>query len=341
MKSGMEINENLSRYSDLAFSTSLVLLVVALLMLTAELAGSRGRRAQARDNQRELLEVGSRSTAGPGPTAGPGDPGRVVGPERRPLGESLGRAGMLLVGVGTISLIASVVLRGLATSRFPWGNMYEFVNLTVLFCLTVGLIMLRREALRPLWVFVLIPVLILMTVSVVWLYAEAAPVVPALQSYWLPIHVSVVSLGSGVFLVAGVASLLFLLRLRYPGTAAERSEPSGWFARMVSNLPDARSLDSIAYKATIFGFPIFGFGVVFGAIWAEAAWGRFWGWDPKETVSFITWVIYAAYLHARATSGWRNTRAAWINIVGFAVTIFNLFFINMVVSGLHSYAGLN
>lgn len=337
MISDMEINENLSRYSDLAFSTSLVLLVVALLMLTAELAGSRGRRAQARDNERELLEVGSSVGSG-SPPIGTAVPGRIVTPEKRPLGESLGRSGMLLVGVGTLSLLASVVLRGLATNRFPWGNMYEFVNVTVLFALLAGLAMLRRPALRPMWVFVLIPALVLMTVSVVWLYSAAAPVVPALQSYWLPIHVSVVSLGSGVFLVAGVASLLFLLRLRFPGSG---SDSSHWFVRMLGNLPDARTLDSIAYKATIFGFPIFGFGVVFGAIWAEAAWGRFWGWDPKETVSFIAWVVYAAYLHARATSGWRDTRAAWINVVGFLVTVFNLFFINMVVSGLHSYAGLN
>lgn len=330
----MEINESLSRYSDLAFTSALLLLVVALLMLATELAGASGRRVQARDNRRELLGVGSRTeSADVPPSVGADVPGRVVTPEKRPLGESLGRAGMILVLVGTLSLLGSVVLRGLATNRFPWGNMYEFVNLTVLFGLIAGLVMLRRETLRPLWVFVLIPCLILMTVSVVWLYADAAPVVPALQSYWLPIHVSVVSLGSGVLMVAGVASLIFLARLRFTGTGA--------VARILSNLPDARTLDSIAYKATIFGFPIFGFGVVFGAIWAEAAWGRFWGWDPKETVSFIAWVVYAAYLHARATSGWRNTRAAWINVIGFAVTLFNVFFINMVVSGLHSYAGLN
>ena len=124
-------------------------------------------------------------------------------------------------------------------------------------------------------------------------------------------------------------------RLRQP-EGAEHGRPGHWRWR----LPSAQSLDRLAYKTTIIGFPLFGAGVILGAIWAEAAWGRFWGWDPKETVSFITWVIYAAYLHARATSGWRDTKAAWINVAGFTAMLFNLFIINIVVSGLHSYAGL-
>ena len=132
-----------------------------------------------------------------------------------------------------------------------------------------------------------------------------------------------------------LASLLFLLRLRQP----EGSE-HGRLGALARRLPSAQSLDRLAYKTTIIGFPLFGAGVILGAIWAEAAWGRFWGWDPKETVSFITWVIYAAYLHARATSGWRDTKAAWINVAGFTAMLFNLFIINIVVSGFHSYAGL-
>jgi cytochrome c-type biogenesis protein CcsB len=159
---------------------------------------------------------------------------------------------------------------------------------------------------------------------------------PALQSYWLPIHVSVVSIGSGVFLVAGVASILFLLKMSPLG----RPDSEGALARIVQRLPDAQTLDRIAYRTTIFAFPVFGFGVIFGAIWAEEAWGRYWGWDPKETVSFIAWVVYAAYLHARSTAGWRDKKAAWINVVGFVAMVFNLFFINLVTVGLHSYAGV-
>jgi cytochrome c-type biogenesis protein CcsB len=206
--------------------------------------------------------------------------------------------------------------------------MYEFINLTCFSGLIAATIVLRRPQYRALWVFVLVPVLILLTVSGRWLYTNAAPVMPALQSYWLPIHVSVVSLGSGVFLVAGVASILFLVKMYFPDHA------------IVQRLPDAQTLDRIAYRTTIFAFPVFGFGVIFGAIWAEEAWGRYWGWDPKETVSFIAWVVYAAYLHARSTAGWRDKKAAWINVVGFVAMVFNLFFINLVTVGLHSYAGV-
>jgi cytochrome c-type biogenesis protein CcsB len=241
-----------------------------------------------------------------------------------------------LVYVGIALLFACIVLRGLATARVPWGNMYEFINLTCLSGLVAGAIVLRRPQYRSLWVFVLVPVLILLTVSGRWLYTNAAPVMPALQSYWLPIHVSVVSLGSGVFLVAGVASILFLLKMSPLGELG----PDSAVRRVIQRLPDAQTLDRIAYRTTIFAFPVFGFGVIFGAIWAEEAWGRYWGWDPKETVSFIAWVVYAAYLHARSTAGWRDRRAAWINVVGFVAMVFNLFFINLVTVGLHSYAGV-
>jgi len=233
--------------------------------------------------------------------------------------------------------VGSIVLRGIATGRPPWGNMYEFVSVTCAAGILAGLIVLRSEQLRTLWVFVLVPTLILLFIAGTVLYANAAPVVPALQSYWLPVHVSIVSLGSGVFLISGAASTLFLIRIRYLNSAVADSR----VGQVVARLPSAQSLDVLAYKTTIFAFPLFGIGVILGAIWAEAAWGRFWGWDPKETVSFIAWIIYAAYLHARATSGWRDTRAAWINIAGFVAMLFNLFIINMVVSGLHSYAGLN
>jgi cytochrome c-type biogenesis protein CcsB len=164
-------------------------------------------------------------------------------------------------------------------------------------------------------------------------------VMPALQSYWLPIHVSVVSLGSGVFLVAGVASILFLLRTSRLGDP-DTELAEGALGRLVQRFPDAQTLDRVAYRTTIFAFPVFGFGVIFGAIWAEEAWGRYWGWDPKETVSFVAWVVYAAYLHARSTAGWRDRKAAWINVVGFVAMIFNLFFVNLVTVGLHSYAGV-
>ncbi|MGI9124270.1 MAG: c-type cytochrome biogenesis protein CcsB [Mycobacterium sp.] len=316
------IDIGLSRYSDWAFTGSILVLVLALMLLAVELASSRGRRVE----ERELVPAGAVAAEPPAAEI----PVRTTA-------ERIGGAGQGLVFLGILLLFACIVLRGLATARAPWGNMYEFINLTSFCGLVAGAVVLRKPQYRALWPFVLVPVLILLTISGKWLYTNAAPVMPALQSYWLPIHVSVVSLGSGVFLVAGVASILFLLK------TSKYAEPgaTGPLARIVSKLPDAQTLDRIAYRTSIFAFPVFGFGVIFGAIWAEEAWGRFWGWDPKETVSFITWVIYAAYLHARSTAGWRDKKAAWINVVGFVAMVFNLFFINLVTVGLHSYAGVN
>ncbi|OBH86833.1 c-type cytochrome biogenesis protein CcsB [Mycobacterium scrofulaceum] len=321
----VHVNIGLARYSDWAFTSAVVALVIALLLLAFELAYAGGRRV----DRRERVLAGAVASD----SAIPGIVDDVPG---RPLDERVGRAGLAMVYLGIGLLFACIVLRGLATVRVPWGNMYEFINLTCMCGLLAGAFVLRRPQYRPLWVFLLVPVLILLTVSGRWLYTNAAPVMPALQSYWLPIHVSVVSLGSGVFMVAGIASILFLLR------TSRLSDPAteGALARMVRRFPDAQTLDRVAYRTTIFGFPVFGFGVIFGAIWAEEAWGRYWGWDPKETVSFVAWVIYAAYLHARSTAGWRDRKAAWINVAGFVAMVFNLFFVNLVTVGLHSYAGV-
>ncbi len=222
----------------------------------------------------------------------------------------------------------SLVLRGLATSRVPWGNMYEYLSAVCLVAVLAWLLVQQRHPVRRLAPYVLLPVVVLLFLAGTALYAEAAPLVPALRSYWIVIHVSAAVIASGVFLVSGVASLLYLLRTR----PRMRGAPS--------RLPAAAALDRLAYRTTVFAFPLLTFGVVAGAIWAEAAWGRYWGWDPKETCALIAWVVYAAYLHARATAGWRGRGAAWINVAGFAVTLFNLFFVNIVVAGLHSYAGV-
>ena len=323
-----DIDVGLARYSDWSYTSALVVLVLALVLLAVELAYAGGRRVEAR----ERVAVGAGAIAVDDPAA----PGVVPTAPARPLAERVGGAGLALVYVGIALLGACIALRGLATLRPPWGNMYEFINLTCFSGLVTGAVMLRKPRYRPLWVFVLVPVLILLGISGHWLYATAAPVMPALQSYWLPIHVSVVSTGSGVFVVAGVASILFLARTSRFG----EPQTPGALARLVQRLPDAQTLDRLAYRTTIFAFPVFGFGVIFGAIWAEEAWGRYWGWDPKETVSFIAWVIYAAYLHARSTAGWRDRKAAWINVAGFVAMVFNLFFVNLVTAGLHSYAGV-
>jgi cytochrome c-type biogenesis protein CcsB len=234
-----------------------------------------------------------------------------------------------LTVLGVLLHFSSLTLRGLAAHRVPWGNMYEFGALLSLVAMVTWLVLLRKFPVRHLGGFVLLPIVLLMFLGGTLLYTTAAPVQPALQSYWLVIHVFTVASSSGALLVPGVASVLYLIKIN-----------PNRFSALAERLPSADTLDRLAYRVTIIAFPAYTLGVIFGAIWAEAAWGRFWGWDPKETCAFVAWVVYAAYLHSRATAGWRGSRAAAINVLAFAVMVFNLFFINLVIAGLHSYAGV-
>ncbi|MFR9731417.1 c-type cytochrome biogenesis protein CcsB [Saccharopolyspora sp. MS10] len=335
----MVVDQMLSNYSDMAFATSVVVYIAAMVLYFAEFAyGGRAQRSGARQSQ--LV-----TTAGDAADAPPAERvGRIDTPAGRPLSERFGGMAVAMTVLGALVHAGSLVFRGVATGRAPWGNMYEFGSAICLAAVLAWLIVLfrqsraaRRDAspaqLRGLGGFVLLPVVVLLFLSGTVLYARAAPLQPALQSYWIVIHVSAAIVSSGALLFAGVASVLFMLRARYENNPLK-------MARIGSRLPISQALDRMAYRATVIIFPVWTFAIVAGAIWAEAAWGRFWGWDPKETCSFIAWVVYAAYLHARATAGWRGVKAAWINITGLAVMIFNLFFINIVVSGLHSYAGL-
>ncbi|WP_340684883.1 c-type cytochrome biogenesis protein CcsB [Amycolatopsis coloradensis] len=325
----MPINETLSQYSDYSYTTAAAIYVLALMFALIEQGfGAKGRLAAERSKQkaRELVGAGGPSVTAPA-YGTPVEPPREIG---RP--ERIGRMGAALLVLAALLHLAAIVLRGFAVHRAPWGNLYEYGMATTFIAVVTWLVIMRKFPVRHLTGFLLLPVVILMFVNGTMLYTTAAPVQPALQSYWLIIHVSAAIIGSGVFLVPGVASVLYLFRAAHDDNPAK-------FAKFGPKLPAADVLDRIAYRTTIFAFPIFTFGVLCGAVWAEAAWGRFWGWDPKETVAFVAWVVYAAYLHSRATAGWRGKRAAIINIVGFSATIFNMFFVNLVTSGLHSYAG--
>ncbi|MEJ4112921.1 c-type cytochrome biogenesis protein CcsB [Corynebacterium kroppenstedtii] len=250
--------------------------------------------------------------------------------------DRMGAFGQGIIFLGLLFHAACVVLRGLSAHRFPWGNLYEYVALVSLVAMVVATVVLTKRENRIMWPWVLMPVVALLFYGGMKLYAESAPVVPALQSYWFPIHVSTVSIGAGFGLISGMCSLAYIVRMFQPV-----GKEHGMVGKIAGPLPTAKRLDRLAYRTAVITFPIFGLGVIFGAIWAESAWGRFWNWDPKESISFVTWILYAAYLHARATSGWKDQRAAWINVVAFGIMVFNLFFINLVVSGLHSYSGLN
>ncbi|WP_224401378.1 c-type cytochrome biogenesis protein CcsB [Pseudonocardia sp. ICBG1034] len=318
----MLVDPTTAMWSDRLFQATLVVLLLALVFASLEYAARRVARAAVRHE--EPAPVGAGSTAVTAPEEPPSDDGR------RSRADRYGRIGISLMVLAALTHLGSIVLRGFAAYRWPLGNMYEFTSALCLMAVGAWLVLVRRHpGLRPAGVFVLTPVVLLMFVTGTVLYLDAAPVVPALQSYWIIIHVTTITLASGLLLVPGVASLLFLVK--------RNGKPASWAAK----LPSAESLDRLAYRVTVLAFPLYTFGIITGAVWAEAAWGRFWGWDPKETVAFVAWVLYAAYLHARATAGWKNSgAAAWINTAGFATIVFNLFFINMVVAGLHSYAGV-
>ena len=219
--------------------------------------------------------------------------------------------------------------------------MYEFTVTSVATLLVIWVAMLpKRPEWRDLGVLVVLFNLLLLGVAVLVLYTESAELVPALKSYWLWIHVT-----RGDHRQRGVHGRVALLGA-LPGRRALRASrcvarvAGGALDAIGARLPSSDQLDKVAYQTIAFAFPLWFFAVVAGAIWAEDAWGRYWGWDPKETWSFVTLVIYAAYLHARATAGWRGRPAAIIAIVGLVAFLFSYFGVNLFFVGLHSYGGV-
>jgi cytochrome c-type biogenesis protein CcsB len=250
----------------------------------------------------------------------------------------VGQLAIALTVVGWALELGAIVSRGFAVHRLPWGNMYEFTLALTFAAVTAFLVLMTRQRARYLGVFVMTPVVLALGIAVLVLYVAPAPLVPALHSYWLAIHVTAAIIASGVFTVATAATVMFLVADSYARATAQGKRAR--FSALARIMPSAEVLDRTAYRAYAFAFPVWTFAVVAGAIWAEYAWGHYWQWDPKETWAFITWVIYAGYLHARATAGWRGRNAAYIAMFGFATIIFNFFVVNIFITGVHSYAGV-
>jgi cytochrome c-type biogenesis protein CcsB len=320
-------------YSNLVLVSSVVVYALAMFAHAAEWAAAR-RIGVTEKDEHELVNVRAGEMSGaesvdssessPSPAASrPASSARV---------EQFGRIGVALTIIGFLLSVAGVLLRGLAAHRAPWGNMFEFTITAMVFIVGAYLIMLWRTGVR--WLG--LPVTLLAAVgnglAVTVFYVAVAPLVPALHSVWFLIHIVAAAVSGAAFNVGGVMSILYLIKKR----AEDRGTVHGYLER----LPSSRRIDLIAYRFLAFAFPLWTFTVVAGAIWAEYAWGRYWGWDPKETWALVTWVIYAGYLHARSTAGWRGTRAAVIAIIGLGSFWFNFVGINLLVSGLHSYAGI-
>jgi cytochrome c-type biogenesis protein CcsB len=329
-------------FSDNAIMFAGIVYVLAMLAHLAEWAASlTSTQADHLESSHPAVRIGVESSH---PGAGnhlesshPDQDGTLGGAaeKRRLRIETAGRIGVALTLLATVLLGAGVVTRSFATEpwRVPWGNMYEFTLTGALGVAVIYLALLPRFRLRWMGLFVtgfLVVVLMLANLS---LEQEAGRLVPALHSYWLVIHVGAAILATGAFAVGALASAVFLLKQRLEGSSRARG--------LLAMFPSAEDLDRLAYRLHAVGFPLWTFAaLIAGPIWAEYAWGSYWNWDPKEVWAFITWVVYAAYLHARATAGWRGRAAAVLALVGFATLLFNFVGINFFfgAGSMHSYA---
>ena len=246
--------------------------------------------------------------------------------------ERVGRLASAFMVLGFLLLTAGVIFRGISANRVPWGNMYEF-SITGAFAFSGAyLFALTKYKLRWLGLPVSLAVLLTLGTAITLLYRPSAPLVPALKSTWLVIHVSAAIISGGVFLLANSIAGAYLILDRY--------EQKGVRPIWAQKLPSLEVLDNLSYRLVALVFPLWTFAVIAGAIWAESAWGRYWGWDPKETWAFITWVAYAAYLHARVTVGWRGRKAAWLCLFAGSTFLFNYIYINVWGTGRNTYSGL-
>ncbi len=254
-----------------------------------------------------------------------GDGGMTVATFER-LPEPLGRLGSLATWAAAAFLAVSLFARWRAVDHAPWSNMWEF---TVAFAGGVMLFYIvfeRWYGQRSLGAFIQPVVLALLAVSAAFFPSDVEPLVPALQNQdLLAIHVATMILAYSALSVSFGTGVMYLVQ-------GEKNR--------FSRLPKATLLDEIGYRSVMLGFPLLAVGIALGAYWGNSAWGRYWGWDPKETAALVTWLIYAAYLHTRGLRSWTGTRAAVILVLGFIGVIFTYFVVNLWVSGLHSYAGV-
>ena len=352
------INETLARLSNYALYGATVAYLLAFLAYGVEWALGRAIDEHSGGKSKFVVpvaEIPSQGAlvgvgAGGGVTAG-GRPADAGGPQLLPdpdapdptvdngdlRAATWGGMALGLTWLGFGLHLASVVLRGLAAHRVPWGNLFEFSVAGSCVAMGIYLALVWKKEARWLGVFVTGTILLILGLALEVLYKDADQLVPALHSNWLVVHVVAAVICSGAFTVATLVTVLYLAKSRWEAKAqlGTASATSMW-----RRVPSAMKLDLVAYRILAFTFPIWTFTVIAGSIWAERAWGRYWGWDPTETWAFITWVVYAAYLHARATMGWKGRNAAIIALVGYFAFVFNYFFVSIFVNGLHSYAGV-
>lgn len=318
----MLLNESLSQLSLLIVYAAMGVLALSLFAFSFHLS------VLATERKPELVAAGGVS----------GD-GELIEPKATPKASRIERVAIALLILATLTLGVGVVLRGIAANRVPWANMYEFTISGVFVVLTIYLIAMVQRDLRFIATLITGSSLLFLGTATTLFYVEVATLMPALQSYWLVIHVIVAIMATAFFNIGAALHAAYLIKTAKSVRSAESG--GGALMRKIFDLfPSPDSLDRWAYRANILGFVMWTFTLIAGAIWAERAWHRYWGWDTKEVWTFIIWVLYAGYLHAKATRGWDGARAAWLGLVAFGAVIFNFTIVNLFFEGLHVYSGL-
>ena len=316
-------NNFLARLSDQMVYSALAVLTLGFVAFVGQLAVIAQHADRRNDAPLRLVHANVPTTASP--------PHLPEGPRNPP--QRLGGAGLGLTWLGALLMLIAITLRGLSVMRVPFGNMYEFATTGATLVLAVYLALSLRGDVRWLGAFVTGPVVLTLGLAVSVYYTQASQLLPSLHSFWLVIHVSVAILATALFTVGFSVSILYLVKLRFE----HQSKDDRAFLRA---LPPASSLDRTAYAIHVAAFPLWTFTLIAGAIWAQQAWGSYWQWDPKEVWTFIIWIVYAAYLHARATSGWSSQRATYLALAGYGCVLINYMVVNMYFVGMHSYSGL-
>lgn len=346
------IAEELATYSNYALYSAMGVLTLTMLAFAGYLAGLMPARSERKELGREAVLQASPERAGAlvGAPGGPSESAHgsladeatigvpAAAAPRRPLDEGVSAGTRKLAGIagslawlGTFFLAVSVALRGLSVGRAPLGNMFEFAVVACLFAMLAFCVWSTRRDLRWLGLFVVTPVLLVLGLALVSWYTEAAELMPSLQSYWLVIHVTVAVLAMAIFFIGAVTGTLYLVQ--------DRVEQSGRVS-LLNHFPSAKILERLTYGLHVVAFPLWTFTLIAGAIWARQAWASYWNWDPKEVWTFVIWVVYAAYLHARVTSGWSKQRATYIALAGFVCILINYGVVNLFFVSQHSYSGL-
>ncbi|QBE50248.1 c-type cytochrome biogenesis protein CcsB [Leucobacter triazinivorans] len=326
----------------------MIVYAIAFVFYVVDLANRSGDAAVARreadsaavESSARAVEPGARAAAGGGTATlvrtAARSTGRTGGEARQPRSRAL-RIGFSLTVLAFALHLAATVLRGIGAERVPWANMYEFALTATCAIVLIFLLVQFFVDLRFLGALITGLTVLFLGLTKINFYVEIVPLQPALDSYWLVIHILVAVLAVGFLTLSFGLSVLQLMQTRREARIAA-GEPGG--LGFLVSFPRAVRLEDLAYRLAIIGFVFWTFTLIAGSIWAERAWSRYWGWDTKEVWTFVIWVLYAGFIHARATRGWRGARSAWLNVIAYSAVIFNFTIVNVFFKGLHAYSGL-